>query len=549
MGCPAENSARASQPVTLDGGARSGVRRLELAGWALAVLAAALLRAASGGPALWNDSYQYLSVAENLASHRGVATSIVHFDTERVRGTLPAPETTFPPGYPALIAALSWTGVSPEWRGAFLSMLAAAVVVLLLGAAARALRLGPGATRFCLAAFTLSAEAGLYAIQVSSDMVFTAIALGGLTLLLQDERSARAWRPPLGNALLALACWIRYAGLFLVAAIHLHALVYALRAPARRARWIAGLVLCDAIVLALVVRNMAIAGTWKGGNTRAVHHGVAYVAYRLATAVAELGLGPLHAPLSRPVLVFAPLLAAGAVVTAVAAAIQARRHGFEAAAGGGQRALLAIVIVVYGAGLCYVGFTSHVSVDVRMLVPLLPALSLLLASALSGVRRVWRAPARAGVAGMALLGVGYAGANVSTSLEARHPAPHAVVAASLALPTASGEPLRDWIERNVPRDAVLLAMEGQATGYVLDRRTVSAVGRLFSDLTWSEAEARDVARDFGAGWVIVYPDLVRGGTIDKLDSPLFRRLAAEDPPDWLELAAGSERALVYRVRP
>jgi hypothetical protein len=152
------------------------------------------------------------------------------------------------------------------------------------------------------------------------------------------------------------------------------------------------------------------------------------------------------------------------------------------------------------------------------------------------------------VSWLALLGAGYAGANVSTSLEARRPAPHAVVAASLALPTASGEPLRAWIERSVPPDAVLLAMEGQATAYVLGRPTVSAVGRLFSDVVWSEGEARDVARAFGAGWVIVYPDVVRSGTIDGLDSALFRRLAADDPPEWLELAARNPRALVFRVR-
>ena len=53
----------------------------------------------SKGVRLSNDAYQYLSIAENLRTRGKIATSIVHFDTERARGRLPAPETTFPPGY------------------------------------------------------------------------------------------------------------------------------------------------------------------------------------------------------------------------------------------------------------------------------------------------------------------------------------------------------------------------------------------------------------------------------------------------------------------
>src|ERR1700745_4044411 len=48
-----------------------------------------------GGPHLWNDSYQYLSVAENLRDHGEAATSLVFFDSERRSGRIPAPITTF----------------------------------------------------------------------------------------------------------------------------------------------------------------------------------------------------------------------------------------------------------------------------------------------------------------------------------------------------------------------------------------------------------------------------------------------------------------------
>src|SRR5437868_4785598 len=82
---------------------------------ALALTAIALI--VGVGMALWrpatlfNDSFQYMSVAANLLHGRGVATSIPYFDTERSHGVIPAPMTTFPPGYPIIIAALSATGM------------------------------------------------------------------------------------------------------------------------------------------------------------------------------------------------------------------------------------------------------------------------------------------------------------------------------------------------------------------------------------------------------------------------------------------------------
>jgi hypothetical protein len=109
-------------------------------------------------------------------------------------------------------------------------------------------------------------------------------------------------------------------------------------------------------------------------------------------------------------------------------------------------------------------------------------------------------------------------------------------------------PLAQWLDTAVPREAVLLSVDGQATGYVLGRRTISTPGRSFTALVWDEEEVRRTVARFEASYVIVYPEVVASGGVDRLDSPLLRDLASRRPPGWLELAAENPRVLVYRAR-
>ena len=88
--------------------------KLEPCLWVLVMAALGLFSVHSAGVRIYNDSYQYLSVAEVIRTQGKIATSIVFFDTERARGILPAPETTAPPGYPVAIDSLLWAHLSPE---------------------------------------------------------------------------------------------------------------------------------------------------------------------------------------------------------------------------------------------------------------------------------------------------------------------------------------------------------------------------------------------------------------------------------------------------
>src|SRR6185369_8802954 len=100
------------------------IGRREVLFWcalAVALLMANVLR--TGGPGFMNDSYQYLSTAENINAGHGLSTSIVNFDVERRSHKVPAPLTTFPPGYAVAIAQVNRTGLDPERAGLLFSML------------------------------------------------------------------------------------------------------------------------------------------------------------------------------------------------------------------------------------------------------------------------------------------------------------------------------------------------------------------------------------------------------------------------------------------
>jgi hypothetical protein len=521
--------------------------------FAAALCAAVGIRLAlAGGPRFSNDSYQYLSVADNLQRNGAIATSIVHFDTERATGRVPAPATTFAPGYPMLIAALSWTRVPPEWCGLLVSFASSLIVLVLLQSAARTLGFTPVAAYVCLSLWAFSAQVSLYATSVLTESVFTAMSLAAVALVLKDERHDRAgaWRIPAACLLTGFAYWMRYAGLFLVAALHLHALARMRRDRVRRWHWLVSLTACDALVAAVMLRNVWVAGTWRGGNTREVHHGPWYVVRRFGVGAYELAFGSLTEPTSVPfgLLASVTVVGAAAVLVVAARALAGGRREYVAHTSG--LTLLTSWLAVYCAGMFYLGLTSDVSVGGRMLVPTLPVAALLAGTLVTASTRLnpglfTRVPTAALVAVFVL---GYAGVNALSVFGPPRPSKHRLIAEQLDLPMSDGAQLSSWIRTSVPQDAVLVSVEGQATGHLLKRPTISAGGHRFTDLAWDEGATRQIMSQFGAEYLVVYPGVVEDGADDAPDSVFFRQLASGRAPGWLEVAAKNRGASIYRAR-
>jgi hypothetical protein len=510
---------------------------------ALAICAGRVVQV--GGTQLYNDSYQYLDVAKNIRDHGKVATSLIYFDTERAQGVVPAPLTTFPPGYPLLIALLSKLGLTLEHAALLLSVGGLLAVFPLLLAASRSLGLTPTATRVAMLAWAVSAQSTLFGICVLTECLFSAVLLGAVLLLVRTDAQSGRWRIAAGMALLAVGYGIRYATLLLIAGAHAYAVLHLLTVRHRRRAWVKAIALCDALVAIVFLRNMILTGSWQGGNTKAFHNPVLYTAKRAAVTAADLLFGEHVGVLRFPAVIFAGVTVAGTAALALLALRERRR---VARALTEERRLLVVLPAVYFAAVFYLCVGTVVWFATRLFVPLIPIFALLGGVVLSALADDRGRLPRAAAAATTVFVAGFVGVNVAQAFVPPHLAPHRWVATALALPAADGRPLATWLAQNLPPEARLIAMEAQATGYLLDRPAVAISGTRFSDIAWTDAKLRADMDTFGAEWAIVYPDAVTTGSEDDLASPFLEDLASRRVPAWLEIVAENPRAIVLHLR-
>ena len=158
--------------------------------WVLLSCTFLALRPAETRQILGNDSFQYLSVAQNILAGQGDSTSILFFDEQFYTGKLPAPQTVFPPAYPILVSAIAYFGMPLEQAGVAISLVSFWIILLLLLLGSRMLRLSPNVTRAVM--FLCVANSGLwmFATAVVTESLFTAVALMAIIIL---AAAARSW--------------------------------------------------------------------------------------------------------------------------------------------------------------------------------------------------------------------------------------------------------------------------------------------------------------------------------------------------------------------
>ncbi len=488
------------------------------------------------GPGLSNDSYQYLSEAENIYNGHGLTTSIVHFDTERAHGRVPAPLTTFPPGYSLAIAAISRTGLARETAGLILSAASFISLVPLIACTAGLLELSAMATRMALVLLLGNSAAGLYATAVVTESLFTALALSALLCLLLHER-ANGGTPAAaaGNLLVACACWVRYAGLFLFVAAGAHLAWRAFRRRDRRSVIASAcLALPAALISCLLVRNMVLTGSWKGGNTKAVAHPLAAVLKQFGVSTYHLFFGE-GVPTRLGVLQV--ILGVGLILSSVLLFVTVAR----VASSSGIRAALGRAFP--GAGLLLVYVVVY-----NMFYPLLPVYFLLSGLILTRLQALpgARSAPLAWTACAAIIVGSYWSINLENTMVHRPMSPDRVVEASFAVPSGTGGSLRSWFDANVPLGAVIVATNGQATAYVLKRKVISLVGSYYSDQRWDEKEVRALMQRYGAAFLILYPRIDPMIEPVQQESAFLQALIEGRRPQWLQLAADNGQVMIFQ---
>lgn len=527
--------------------------------WIVCLVAFATASALSQpGPQLSNDAFQYLSVADNIRHGHGLRTSLVHFDEQRAFGVLPAPQTVFPPGYPVAIALVSSLGLTPEWAGLLVSTASLLLLVPIVLWAGRSLRLAPATRNGVILVLITSALSWRYAAAVLSESLFTALSTGAVAVLLHVETQPasnrrRAGWIVLAGLLAALSYWVRYAGLFLMAALVLY---LAARAIAdRRRRRLQDLLLFSLasapLTVFLMLRNISLVGSFKGGNTKLLSKPLGLLASEAAFAAFQFLLGPnfrkkdLLAPGLLEIAFGLALLAAGAALVFL---IHRHWRRMLPRRPGAPLVLCATYVCVYIAAILYAGKVTPISSeDPRMYYPILPVALLTLASCVPSIAQVPIPGRRALVMGMYAALLLHACLSFRSLVRYRdRPNQSERIAAWLHEPVSEGLSLKGWLDGAIPAESAILATEGQACGYVLKRGVVSLLERHYCTQSWGDQELRAAARAFRAPLLILFRE---SPTMHSLadDSPLIADLLQERPPAWMKLAARSASCLVYRL--
>lgn len=523
------------------------------------VLLAGLCVVRAGGLQLQyaSDSYQYLSTATNFAEGRFGQTSIVYYDEERLHGLIPAPLTTFPLGYPMLLAAATYVFGRLDRAAFFVSLLSSLGTLLAMVPLAREARLTSTMQRLALGAFALICFTAMFGSYAVSEPPFTlAVTLAELSVLrsLRTDASLRrsVAMAALAGALLALAYWVRYAGLFFLAALVPIAVCGLARF--RRACWSAltALVVAAPAVALAMFRNARLVHSWRGGNLKHVPHSIGEIVRGTAMSVRDLLLSPTA--VRDLVLVKVALVLALAALIVTGAVVAWRKRpagaGITSLLEMGPLTVLGAFCATYVAGILYAAKVTAIDFNSRLFLPILPTAFILLFG-LAGRVEAALEPHRGKTWGIAcaaallLFGIVHAHATVRVpSLRARYLA----ITDALEQPADGERTALAIIAEHAGPSGAVMTTEGQATGWALKRRTLALPTLAHSSTEWTEQNVLAALRRFDVKILIVHK-VVYGSREEVYPSPFVVDLAAGHAPGSLRKVGESPSVVLYAPHP
>jgi hypothetical protein len=149
-----------------------------------------------------------------------------------------------------------------------------------------------------------------------------------------------------------------------------------------------------------------------------------------------------------------------------------------------------------------------------------------------------------------LLSLGYAGVNARDLYRSTEPSPHEALAGLYDLPsTYPNQPLMRWVESNIPPASTIVAEDGQATGYLLRRPTLSLVDAEYSPVRWDCKRVRDEMLRFRADWLILYKSSLNSRRSLLNESPFLAAAASQRPPCGFTVAAENSAVRILKREP
>lgn len=498
------------------------------------------------------DTAHHVSVAKSLLAGDGFSTNVLYYDEQYSSGRLPAPQTLWPPGYPALIAAVAVFGVPEVEAAFFLSIFAHLLIALLLAILARAMGLRRSCDFIAAAIWLALIPAALLPLSAFTEPVFTALTLLSTALVMRafanNDQSRLVWLVA-GGAVAGVAFSIRYMGICFIAALALVMAVRYLRTPSWRTvrEGIALLTVPIALVVVIFVRNAQLTGDPSGGP--AVSQGTTFfqvvesLYWSTLMALGITGSGPLR---TVSILVLGVLLS---IALVYAVNLSMRWAARQAEMSRCTFFAIAFFYSLLTAGvLVYVAYgRTHELIQWRYLIPLVPFGILLIVAALSDALASSRRPMVIAIGGLALalfvLGQRQAFAQWDdTYINVRQGREIETVMHE----RVGGRTLLDVLS-NRPQ-APILTQDGQALAPFVSQPVLGMASPFYTKTIWSEAAVLDLVDRYDVGWIAFFPRMFHPGTANDGNRVFFEQIASKDVPEWLQLVYSTEHVQLFEVR-
>ncbi len=483
-------------------------------------------------------------MARLLLEGRGLVTDLVYYSEQAQFGTIPAPQTVFPPGYSIAIAATSWLiNVSAEAAAQAICYVSYAILPMLLFTVARDAGVHRKPAYAVVLTFLLMVTGWVYVWSFASDIPFVALILFCICCCRYFE-SRRSMLIGAG-VVLAIAFSFRYVAVFLVATLGIAALLrfrFRIRQHLIFGAPVFGPVL---VTMALVFgRNHRLVGTWRGGNnydTSQAFVEVAEVFYYSCCRLTGFSKTELlnADPASIGQLISGLLLAF--VLLRTASVHRTLAWLREATV---QQLAIFLFCPIYMAFLFYLDMTKNAGMSTRLLLPIFPFAAITIAklaeSAAAAVPRYRRILLISCLTLMVSFG---AGQRLSYAEFRDDGAVGRAVFRTLQ-ESVGNQSLLDVLRSRVTEDAPLLSSQPQLVNFFLHRPLLGLPTDYFNTehIPWSPERSQKYCDRFGIRYVL----LLTGRNL-RNDAEFFIELERGVVPDWLEPITAGNGFVLFEV--
>ena len=497
---------------------------------------------------VFSDTAHYMSTARMIMEGKGIQTDLIYYGEQTRAGTIPAPQTVFPPGYSIVVAAGSkLTGANHHELARWLCLTAYAFVAPLIFLLGIEIRLPQHTAAICAVIWITIAETWMSTWCYSSDIPFLVLTLSSMLFFIRsNDRTAGLL---MAGILAAVAISWRYAGIFLGIAYGV-ALLFQHRGrllPTIRSGMFA---IAPAVLMTLLLfaRNQSLAGTWRGGNNYVGQPvdlvlKTAYYCLCSLTGFSLKGLVALEFTCVTQVVIGTMVLGA-----AMALLFRDKTRLFREALS--SRAAVALVYTpITIAMLIYLHATKSSGMSTRLFIPIIPtallALGLLYEQYAARSRRVRIIASAVGLVGIAVVVMGQPECLAGNrALAARGVATRIILDQPVA--AGSSTTLGQYLRAHCDQQHALLSSMPQMTHLFVEQPSIGLPTSYFNTLNepWTSKRVQDVViRPYSVRYVLLltHPDTSNHG------SEFFKDLQAGDRPEWLTVVFQQDDFTLFTV--